>query len=194
MDIGCGFGQDLRRMVADGAPSKNMWGTDLKANLWEMSYELFRDSGPDKFQGAFVEGDFFSEQVAKNLVEPLRGKVQVVLAYQFLHLFDKAGQHEAMKKIVTLSAPGCMVLGFQQGCLAAREVSMPWGKMFFQNEESWRTMWESVSKETGTRWDVKLARSISQKELGWEEEDYLWMYKTPGPDCRVLDFVVVRES
>ena len=43
LDVGCCFGQDLRRLVVDGAPSENLVGLELKPQFLSLGYDLFAD-------------------------------------------------------------------------------------------------------------------------------------------------------
>ena len=43
LELGCGLGQEIRRMVVDGAPSENISGADLQQPFIEYGYGLFND-------------------------------------------------------------------------------------------------------------------------------------------------------
>ncbi|KAK5325847.1 hypothetical protein LTR93_004068 [Exophiala xenobiotica] len=46
LDVGCGFGQELRFLVADhGVNPSQLFGVDLEPGLIDVGYELFRDRG-----------------------------------------------------------------------------------------------------------------------------------------------------
>ena len=182
LDLGCCFGQDLRRLAADGAPTENMIASDLHSELWELGYDLFRDR--DKMRARFIKTDILAPNAE---FQALKGKVDFVFMCQFLHLFSWDGQVEALKKAVEMSRPGAMFLGYQIGRTEAAEVERSWGKMFFQNEESFRRIMRQVGEETGTRWDVEVSLG-SQAEWGLELEDFEWM----GPMAKGLNFVVTR--
>ncbi|KAH8651958.1 hypothetical protein BGZ60DRAFT_520072 [Tricladium varicosporioides] len=61
VDVGCFVGHDLRRLVYDGAPSKNLYGVDIISH-WEVGYEMFRDL--DHFGATFIEADILSDAPA----------------------------------------------------------------------------------------------------------------------------------
>ena len=48
---GCGVGQDIRRVVYNGAPSENLCGLDPHRGLADLGYELFLDR--DELRSAF---------------------------------------------------------------------------------------------------------------------------------------------
>ncbi|KAH9928839.1 uncharacterized protein B0H18DRAFT_1094050 [Fomitopsis serialis] len=56
MDVGCCFGNDIRKAVEDGFPAKNCIGTDLQGEFWHLGYRLFKDS-PEGFPVPFLQGD-----------------------------------------------------------------------------------------------------------------------------------------
>ncbi|EIW83332.1 hypothetical protein CONPUDRAFT_52791 [Coniophora puteana RWD-64-598 SS2] len=58
LDLGCCFGNDARKAVADGFPVENVIGSDLHKEFWELGHELFKTT-PQTFAAAFVPGDVF---------------------------------------------------------------------------------------------------------------------------------------
>ncbi|KAE8447545.1 hypothetical protein EG329_010675 [Mollisiaceae sp. DMI_Dod_QoI] len=59
LDVGCCFGQDLRRLVADGTPSENLVGLDVEPQFLSLSYDLFADR--EFFKGQMIAGNIFDE-------------------------------------------------------------------------------------------------------------------------------------
>ncbi|RAL13424.1 class I SAM-dependent methyltransferase [Aspergillus homomorphus CBS 101889] len=186
LDLGCGLGQDLRLLAAHGVPTERMVAVDVEPRLWELGYELFKDGG-GRMQAKFIQGDFHTmtdEQLA-----PVQGKVDLVIAAQFLHLFSYEGQLVACKRIVALSKLGTTVVGFQQGHVRPVEYRRPWGVTFYQNRESFVKMWGAVQEETRTVWDLEV-REVSLLDWGMQEEDFAWMSEN-----RIgIEFVISRVS
>ncbi|PYI27254.1 S-adenosyl-L-methionine-dependent methyltransferase [Aspergillus indologenus CBS 114.80] len=170
LDLGTGLGQDLRLLAAHGVPTTRMVAVDREPRLWQLGYELFRDA--NRMQARFIEGDFHTMPDAA--LAPVQGHVDLVIAAQFLHLFSRAGQQAACRRIAALSRPGTTVVGFQQGRRRPVEYVRPWGVTFYQNRESFVQMWEAVQAETGTRWEV-VVREVELEEWGMEAEDVAWM-------------------
>ncbi|KGO37241.1 hypothetical protein PEX1_011920 [Penicillium expansum] len=188
LDLGCGLGQDLRLLAAHGVPTERMWALDIQAHLWGLGYQLFRDEG--RMKAAFIHADFQQASVAEDpRFAALRGQVDLVLASQFLHLFDWEGQIAASKKIVSLSKPGTVIVGFQQGRKRARAYIRPWGMMFYHNRDSLLQMWDMVQEQTQTRWTIVVS-VVALQEWGMQDEDLEWM-----PEDRMgINFVITRES
>ncbi|KAK3173825.1 hypothetical protein OEA41_007157 [Lepraria neglecta] len=193
LDLGCCFGQDLRHMAADGAPTEKMYSSDIIPEFWDISYDLYRDAGHMKAR--FIPADVLDP--ASPLVE-LQGKLDILLANQVFHLFDWERQVEAGKNMVALSRLGTWLVGYQIGSSVGRAVPVrttTGGEAggagsktkFFHTPETWREMWRQVQRETGTEWEVESSlRPL--KEWGLEDEDSAWM----GPAARGFEFIVRR--
>ncbi|KAE8413051.1 hypothetical protein BDV36DRAFT_287349 [Aspergillus pseudocaelatus] len=57
IELGCGLGQDIRRLAYDGAPSENLVGLDLRNAIIELGYDLFKDR--DTLKARFIAQVFF---------------------------------------------------------------------------------------------------------------------------------------
>ena len=184
LDLGCCFGQDLRLLAADGAPTQIMYASDLKEELWRLGFELFRDR--EKMCAKFIQADIFDPN--SDLV-PLYGQMDIIIASQFLHLFDWERQVLAIKRVVDLSKVGSVLVGYQRGQVQAQEVMRPWGRMFIHDLATYGEIWRQVEMETSSRWDVE-AEMADLRELGYEEEDLEWA----PPGQKGISFVVTRQA
>lgn len=184
LDLGCSFGQDLRRLAAAGAPTENMYASDLNSELWDIGFDLFRDR--QGMKARFIQSDIFDP--ASELGD-LKAKIDIFIVCQFLHLFSWEKQFEAVKRIVEMSRPGSQLIGYQMGRLKAEESHTRWNTMFFHDVESFKHMWCDIEKETGTKWTVEVAL-VNLEEWGMEKEDYDWMPATQ----RGLNFSVTRQD
>ncbi len=184
LDLGCSLGQDLRRLAADGAPSENMYASDLHSELWDMGYDLFRDR--DAMKAHFFEADIFDPN---SPLRALNGKIDIIIACQFLHLFSWKGQLDALKKMVAMSRPGAILVGYQIGREVPVEVQRPWGVMYYHDVDSFNKLWREVARETGTKWKLE-AEMVSLTQWGMEKEDFEWM----SADTRGLNFVATRSD
>ena len=141
--------------------------------FWDCGHELFK-STPDTFSAAFIGGDIFDPAILAprsafidgadiNVVNsepvpllrdltsltPLQGKVSVVHASSFFHLFSEKEQLELARRVASLllPKPGSIVLG---GHVALpkkgirKDSSRPNWSMFCHSPESWRDMWLEV--------------------------------------------------
>ncbi|KAF1967866.1 hypothetical protein BU23DRAFT_583613 [Bimuria novae-zelandiae CBS 107.79] len=154
LDLGCCVGQDIRKLVFDGAPSENTYGSDLEKNFIDIGYDLFLDRSTLKT--TFIPADIFDEDSGLKQVE---GEIDIVHAAAFLHLFDEGGVRNACKRIVKIlkSKPGSLFIGGHIGNIESGDYVGSVDKnrkKFRHNPQSFKEMWIKVGEETGTRWDV----------------------------------------
>jgi hypothetical protein len=157
--------------VHDGVPSDNLYGVELKLDFVGLSYDLFLDK--DKFGAHFIQADLFKEGGA---LAALEGKMDIVQAGLFLHLFDLEGQTKACKKIVRLlkQEKGALVTGQQVGATEPAQMPIESGaKMYKHNANSFEKMWNDVGKATGTEWKVTASLDaglgIGEKKRTWDD-------------------------
>lgn len=186
LDLGCCFGQEIRRLVQDGVPDAHLYGADLRPEFFDLGYKLFRDK--ETLKAKFMAADIFDP--SSPLVE-LEGKIDIIYAGSFLHLFNYEQQVAVCKRIVGLlkGKKGSLVLGRQAGNAEAGERAHRTNaaqSMFRHNEESFRKMWAEVGEATGTKWKVDV--ELFAPSEGWGRRTAL-----NGPDGRAVRFSVWRE-
>lgn len=183
LDIGCFIGQDLRRLVADGAPSDRLYAVDVGSH-WDVGYDMYRDR--DRFSAHFIEADILYPNVE---LRALMGTVDVVSITHVLHQWED--QAKAVEQLVKLSSgKGAMVVGFQVGSVGARErkaSGLAKSDAYWHNQGSFQRMWDEVGRETGTEWECE-ARMLGWEEVGWDPRDTEYL----GDEARVIEFVVKR--
>lgn len=184
LDLGCGLGQDLRLLATDGAPPLNMYAIDISRDLWDLGFELFNDR--EKMTATFVETNVLDSISG---LQKLNGSFDVIIANQFIHLFDWEGQVSVIKRVVELSRPGSTLIGYQRAQVPPREIERQWGKMYFHDDETYKSLWQRVELETKSAWDLKV-RLVDLSEWGMEEEDMAWM----PAGRKGINFVVTRRS
>ena len=193
LDVGCGFAQDLRFLAADGAPTENMFASDIVPELWEIGYDLYRDAG--HFKGHYMTADILDSD-SKH--KELRGQMDIILPNQLFHLFDLERQMQAGINMVQLSKPGTWILGWHIGSKFGQalpvetqtggQLGSAGGKTkFYHTPETWQEMWSRISKETGTEWQVE-SKMSPLDEWGYEREDTEWM----GPGAEGIEFICRR--
>lgn len=111
LDLGCCFGQDLRKVAYDAQVSRNLIGTDLEKAFLHLGYDLFADR--DHLEATFLPGDIF----APDFLQQYRGKVDIIYLGSFLHLFNETQQKKVAKQLRLLLRPqaGSMVFGRNLG-------------------------------------------------------------------------------
>jgi SAM-dependent methyltransferase len=172
MDLGCCFGQEIRQLVHDGAPSINTYGSDLWGDFLSIGYELFKDK--DRLQTTFIAADIFDD--SSPLLE-LTGKMNIVYVGDFFHLFSLEEQEKAATRVAQLLAPqpGSLIIGRQSGSETAGEYARAGDtssrKHFQHNPQSWKELWERIGEKLGTTWlaEVDLCPEFKFKSIGLED-------------------------
>jgi len=172
LDIGCCFGNDIRKAVDDGWPVQDTIAADLQQGFWDYGHELFK-STPESFPASFIAGDAFKlitprdpfydepdtlRPVLKSLTSltPLQGHVSAIHASSFFHLFGEAKQLELARLLATLlsPAPGSVIFGSHGGSPGKefRSEISSYGivEMFCHSAESWKEVWDGVVFKKGT--------------------------------------------
>ncbi|OCK76005.1 hypothetical protein K432DRAFT_437269 [Lepidopterella palustris CBS 459.81] len=196
LDLGCGLGQDLRRLAASGATK--LYAVDVRPEIWELGLELFGDK--EKPVAKFLWSDAwmnrFAEPMLGNLgvLDEVRSSVDVIIVCQFIDLFHWPDQLSIGKTIVELSKVGTQVVGYTRGTVT-EEVGEYFDQdsltsRMFHDYVSFRTLWWDIGQSTGTKWKVE-ADLVELSEWGFEPEDINWM---KGPTPKGFSFVVTRTS
>lgn len=117
-----------------------------------------------------MQGDVFEPE---GELGKLEGKMDIVSARMFLHLFDWEGQVRACERIVKLArqGKGALVIGAQVGSVVAGEVKMGRdGKCWRHDVESFERLWREVGKRTGSEWVVRASLDRELMKRGWDSE------------------------
>ncbi|KAI1321255.1 hypothetical protein F5Y16DRAFT_389050 [Xylariaceae sp. FL0255] len=169
MDIGTFIGHDIRRLVYEGAPSKNLYGVDI-ANHFETGYECFQDR--DTFKGHFIEADFLNPDASPELAALKNSKVDIIVISQVLHQWSLAHQLTAAKALVEFTKPGTWIVGNQIGHPIAQEgtTSGISSRIYSHNPETFAKMWDDAGAATGTKWETE-AKTRAFGSFGFDEKD-----------------------
>lgn len=185
VDIGTFIGHDLRRLVFDGAPSDNLWGIDI-VNHFDVGFDFFQDR--EHWKGRFIEADFLTVETS-NILQPLRGKVDIIFLASVLHQWDWKGQLNAAAMLAYFTKPGSLIVGLQMGKPVAGEVTTGELKvpLFLHTPESFANLWNEAGESTSTKWETE-AWPRSWEHIGVDPADMAWM----GADVRPFEFAVRR--
>ncbi|KAK1076817.1 hypothetical protein LTR33_008612 [Friedmanniomyces endolithicus] len=154
LDLGCCFGQDLRRLVFDGAPASGLTGGELERGFLDLGYEFLLDRG--RFCVPLLAGDFFGPIPGLE-----KGSFDMVHAAFFFHLFSWDEQVQAVAKALQLLKPkkGPMLFGRQVRVEEAGAIRHPdsrSGEMYWHNVESWKGLVALVSRQVGVEVDCEV--------------------------------------
>jgi hypothetical protein len=156
LDLGCCFGQEIRQLVFDGAPSINTYGSDIWGEFMSIGYDLFRDK--DRLQTTFITADVFDNS---SPLTQLAGQMNIIYTGAFFHLFNLEEQEKVAVRIVELLVPrpGSLIIGQHSGNENSGEYSRSGEsdgpKHFRHNPQSWKEFWDKVGEKTESRWSVE---------------------------------------
>ncbi|KAK8040097.1 hypothetical protein PG993_008508 [Apiospora rasikravindrae] len=149
LDAGCCLGPVVRLLASEGVPGERLYGTDLQAGFLDLGYELFGDRGWSR--ATYLAGDILDESDVR--LDAFRGKIDIIYASAFFHLFEREGQLKAAKRMVGFlrpESPRAMIFGQNQGPKIEG-----WEK-YVLDPGRWANLWEEVGQATGSKWRTEM--------------------------------------
>ena len=127
-------------LCATGSLAENLYGVELDERFIDLGYSLFLNR--EKLWSSFLVANVLEEH---SDLDRLDGKVDVVYASQFFHLFGWDNQVTIGKRMVRLLKPqsGSLIVGYQVGTLDTLLLSPKptlEGKMYVHNPSSLQKM------------------------------------------------------
>jgi SAM-dependent methyltransferase len=210
LDLGCCFGQELRQLVSisrpkrfpfpgyllhgfgsqsdghfflqayEGAPQENLYGADLVIDFMKLGYELFLDK--EKLKIEFLTADIFDDNSKLNT--ELAGKLDIIHASNFFHLWDRIKQVEVAKRVVRLlnPRPGSLLTGSHTGSRPAQTYVVESKNLVLamHSPKTWRELWNQVSREMGIQFNVEVIEGQynDQMQYQWPKEDFYRLFYT----------------
>ncbi|EXJ57300.1 hypothetical protein A1O7_07647 [Cladophialophora yegresii CBS 114405] len=150
LDLGCCLGQDVRKLLFDGADPARIHGADLRPEFIDMGYELFKDEATFPRIAHFIApADAFDFSTDSELSKKCDGRVRILHSTAVFHLFNWDEQVAMARRCLQLLTSKCgraLLCGGQVGNVGAGEFARrrQEGTRFRHNEESWKRMWEDV--------------------------------------------------
>jgi SAM-dependent methyltransferase len=188
LDVGCCLGQDIRKLVFDGAPPQNVMGAELNPGFIDQGYALFRDH--EKLAGRFVApADILGDE--GGAVAKLHGTFDVVQLGMILHLFTWEEQKTVFINAIDLlkkDKKGSLVIGQAVGDLAGLSRKTAGGgekATYMHNGESFSKLIKEVGEATGTEWKV---RAFLDPHIGMQKDRLAWN----DAATRMLSFEIER--
>ncbi|KAJ5578640.1 uncharacterized protein N7459_007604 [Penicillium hispanicum] len=149
LDLGCCFGQDIRKLVYDGALSENLIGVDLHAGFHELGYELFRDR--ETLKARFQAQSIFDD----DFLPELQGQIDIVYMGAFLHLFEPHQQKIIIRKVSKLlrDQKGSLAFGRHVGAEQAGQIGLNNKWYVYGHNDS--TIQELFNGSGDGKWEVE---------------------------------------
>lgn len=160
LDVGTCLGQDVRKLIHDGAPPQAVVGAELSGTFIELGYELFHDS-PDTVR--MVKADVLAP-LGQGPLGEFEGKLKVVQLGMILHLFSWEEQITVFSNAIALlrDEKGVLVIGQAKGHLDGLETRRLAPVETDQNKGTWKhnvltfkRLLGDVEAVTGTKWEVR---------------------------------------
>ena len=190
LDFGTCLGQDLRKLIHDGASPSFLYGSDVLPAFISLGYDLFRDKDKFPLSHFLAPADAFDTS-ADNALARLDGKCAIVHASAVFHLFNYDDQVFLAKRIVKLlqSRPGALILGHHNANRNPGEYSSRPGHrsetLFRHDEASWKSLWERVGKEIDPPVNFRVESELFPRSIPqgverpdggqWRDEGFSWM-------------------
>ncbi|KAL6251451.1 hypothetical protein RBB50_001660 [Rhinocladiella similis] len=173
LDLGTCLGQDIRKLIYDGADPSRIYGADLKPEFIDTGYALFRDADKLPRDKHFIApANVFDESPSTELATKCDGKVGILHVSAVFHLFDLPSQKAMARRCLRLLDPRrgrVLLCGGQVGNVNPGEAARLTikGTRFRHDEGSWREMWEGVVREDAWR------EKIRGVDVGCELEEWV---------------------
>ena len=157
LDAGCCLGQDIRKLIYDGAPSSAaMYGIDIEPAFFDLGYELFRDK--TRLNATFVAANLSQTSIPS--LERLQGSFDIISVQNLFHLFNLEVQRTVARNLVSLIKPiaGSFIFGLQVGSTEGREVGglANGATAFAHSIETWEKFWQDIGEATDSKWCVRV--------------------------------------
>lgn len=189
LDVGACLGQDLRKLIADGAPPHTVAGAELSPTFIALGHELFRDRADEVrvVQANILAADLLLRPESVGQPQPQsqplaawRGSLKVVQLGMILHLFGWEEQITAFVNAIGLlrDEKGVLVIGQATGNVDGVETRTlsPGGedrRTWKHNTTSFERLVRDVEARTGTRWVVKAeldeGLSVNDGKRTWDD-------------------------
>lgn len=189
LDVGCCLGQDVRKLVHDGAPSQNVAGLDLNQQFLDLGHQLFRDADSDlTFMQADIldggDGGDGGDGSRWACERGMREAIDVIHLGMLLHMFNWEQQVQAFRNIIRMSNPvkGSLILGEAAGHVEGIPVRATWGgDTMRHNADSFGELVRQVSAQTETGWALTCDLRRGSGRTSWN-----------NPQMRRLIFLLER--
>lgn len=163
LDIGCGFGQALRQLRANGVAGSQLFGADIESRFINLGYNLFRDK--ETLGATFVTGDLLNPDDER--LDILSGRFTIVHADSFFHLLSWTEQLYAAKRLIAwlrTETNNSFIYGRHAGTLRPMDIASAGNRPYLHNRQSFQRLWDEAGQMTKTRWRVEVERSQEQTD------------------------------
>jgi hypothetical protein len=127
-DVGCCFGQDVRKLVLDGIPPAMIWAIDVTGGYWTAGRELYREVGDNVSAHAAAHGidkvhtnfcDLCAVSISDDVkTDIVNGSFDCVISKNVFHVLSFAQSERLVLRMGQMLKSGGFVMGI---CLGAQK-------------------------------------------------------------------------
>ncbi|KAI1322044.1 hypothetical protein F5Y16DRAFT_387864 [Xylariaceae sp. FL0255] len=169
LDVGTCIGQDIRKLVVDGAPAERLWGADLYPLFIDTGFAFFKDENRlsrDRFVAP--ANMLLTREDPPDALTVLDNKVTIIGITAVFHLFDWADQmliaDRCMRLLRKDTGAPVLLIGAQVGSEEDGSCKRRDDKFRYQhNGESWERFWREVCAQP--EWSSKVAKVETESAL-----------------------------
>jgi len=153
LDVGCGFGQELRQLATDGVPTEPLMGIDINPDFFDFGNDLFRDAS--SFNGLFRRADILSHD---HLLEQLKHKADIIWAGGLISQLDWNAQVVAMRHMLKLLRPhpDSLVVGWIIGNEKPGVDELNQKTVYRHSPKSFKKLFHEAADQLDEKWEVDI--------------------------------------
>ncbi|KAI0406229.1 hypothetical protein F4802DRAFT_559862 [Xylaria palmicola] len=170
LDCGCCMGQDVRKLVVDGAPPRRLWASDVEPRFIELGFELFRDGDKLPRDHFLCPGDVLAGRgdspgdSPRDQLGVLDDKVTILHVSAVFHLFDLDDHKRVADRCLRLlrkdTGSPVLIVGAHMGARDPERVRHgvdvgTSGSRYLHSQASWEALWREVCGQP--RWSGRVA-------------------------------------
>jgi SAM-dependent methyltransferase len=177
VDLGCGFGQELRRLRADGATGE-LYGVDLREDMWSFGLRLLNDWDDKEWAGQFRKADIISRYDNENPLAEFADKTDVFLLNDVVSFWGP-NISGVLDSIDMVSRVGTKVIGWMIGQEGDENLNgmQVYGDGLLRGciptMSVFKALFSMSNVHPDIKWNIE-ARLVEFEKLGFDEEDQEW--------------------
>jgi SAM-dependent methyltransferase len=156
IDIGCGIGQELRQLAADGVPTQNLYGLDINAQNFTTGYTMFKDHST--LNALFLPTSILDH--AKGSIQAqLTHKMDILWTSNLLHLLPLDQQTTAFTNILSLMrrGPNALIAGRTRAAQVSGSYVDEEGVLGWCHDvQSFKKMFHDAADRLGEKWETEV--------------------------------------
>jgi SAM-dependent methyltransferase len=124
-DVGCCFGQDIRRLILDGIPPASIYAIDVTGGYWDAGLEIYRDTSSLSLARHSINEvhtlfcDLTSPDVSDTVTtELLNQSFDCLILKNVFHVLSLAQSETLVRRMNCMLKPGGFIMGI---CLGAQQ-------------------------------------------------------------------------